>query len=633
MGGGILLYVNMPMLRCWQYKKEGKMLKKSFKFFSCIFFLCFFVGMVAPCFGAPKQDELSFKVDEVIKAPIFKTDSSGFDPYSVKVTGGVAAQFVASAPNQVIYYGILDYDSYWAGLYNTWLRTSNGKKWNTADLIAMSKTTDNKGSIKFTEPGRYYAYAVATEGNKSSKFEVVEIVLRRSDTLNLTINNGNLSTEFLGELYASLSPDMDNSKKIKNGPVSDEFIGETVYFQRRNVNGCADSEVWSQYIEPLRIESPSITTKKINGGIVVEIKKPSVRLGNSIDSPYVDSSEVHVYYTTDGTNPIPGKSDEYLDQVTIINSGTYNVKAIATYKKSISAVAGSNSWFGGTMFTLNATKKPKVSVSGFDISIKSSDPSDSLFMKINDGEYRKLDSNYVVLDKSYEGNTLQICSGGLGEAYSDPVILEIKTLQDFQTTYSDRTRQFGYWIVSEVKNQYNGRPTGEYSLYARFPMGGDNRYIFAVASIDGDGFLTQMIISTPCVEGNPGMATFIGDTPYSLSYDVGDGEKTVFPEVYNVNTYTYSATYYLLLSADDNKELFELISSDKDLTVVATLQEEMTFMDAMGVLSTASQYTNYEAVGNALYENIKANLSENQFILSNEGFLEAIEYLTQVKSK
>lgn len=581
-----------------------------------------------------KIESKSYKIDSTIQKPVFSNDGMTFSPYSIAVEGGVEAQFTATAPNQTIYYGLLDYDAYWAGQYSSWLQIrEDGKKWSTKDLVSASVTSETKGAVKVTEPGKYYAYAVATEGNKSSIFNFVTVELSRASNPSIYIENGGLRQSPAGELYASLTEDMKNAVKINAGPIPNELLGETVYFQIRNMKGYADSEIWSQYVEPLNIDSPRIYIGDVVGGKEVEIVKPVIRIGSSTADPYADSSEIHVYYTLDGSTPVPGKSDEYLSPFVISEPGTYTVQAVATYGKSISDIeVGEYNFY--EVFSVEKSSTPTISVSGLVLKMSRSDQRDKIFLKVGNGDYQKIDSGFVILNEDYEGKTIYISSAREGNAFSEPVVFEVKTLKDFQNKYSDNTRQFGYWVVLEEYNQYSGKPTGEYSLFARFLMGGGSeQYLYVLAIPDTQGVPTYMVFSAPCSIAIPSSDTFVTSKPYSVKYNIDSTEKTAYGDFYNLNLNNFDASYWLKLKAEENSELFEKTASSDEFIIVMTLQEEMSLGDALSVVATAYQYTNYSAVGDAMLEEIQSNLSEMQFIYSNEGYKEAVEYYKQVNKK
>lgn len=585
----------------------------------------------------------SYKIDSSMQEPVFST--GGFNTaYSIPVNGGVEAKFTAGAPGQTIYYGLVDNDAYWAGLYSSWLTVrEDGKKWSTEDLVSASVTTETSGAVKITEPGEYRAYAVAVEGKKSSLFSYVTVELKRSPVLNLRIENGELRNSLAGELYGALTEDMKDAVRVTTGPIPSDLLGETVYFQMRNVEGWADSEVWSQYVEPIYIDSPMIYIDDVVGGKEVEIRKPSI----SFRTSNVDPSEIHIYYTLDGSTPVPGESNEYSESFTILESGVYEVKAVAAYGKSVSEVAvGKGDYYTGSPFGvtfdddgyyttiyIGTASSPSVTVSGLVLRISASQYGESTFFKIDDGKYQRLDSNYILLDESYEGKTLYVASASLGNSFSEPVAFEIKTLLDFQEKYSDNSRQFGHWFVEEEYNQYNGKPTGEYFLSARFLMGGGQRYIYVLGVMDEERNLSKLLLSGPSSVLIPSGDTFVTRTPYSVVYNIDGADERVDGDFYNLNMNTFNAQYCLQLTAENSVRLFEKTASDEEINIIMTLQEEMSLEDALTVFATAVQYTNYDAVSGAMLEEIKAGLSEMQFIYSNKGYREAVEYYKKVTAK
>lgn len=564
---------------------------------------------------------VGLKVDSKIAAPSITPESYYGGK---KIPGGVQYTITNNEPGSSVYYGIIDEHSYKSAEY---LWTQIGKQWDS-DLL-RNKNTFTNGSVNVDVKiaGDVFIYAVSVVDKKSSSFSVQRIELDRASLseYDIRITNGTISNTGTGsyrELYASLDPNMEDARLIYDGALPSEFLGKPVFFQTRNTKGWADSDIVMIQVEGRKIDKPYIQWSYGLRGCSVEITKPSVYVGTGgvgRGGQYAPEEDVYVYFTIDGSDPDPEKSEKYVGPFTVSEEGTFTVKAIAVHKEAVSMVASSSS------FTLRKLSKPTVRVSGLDVSIQTNDG--SVYMGYSkDGI--TIQSNYYVVEEKDIGKTLFFQVVRNGYAPSDVVEISVDSLLEFQDKYSnDKSRQFGYWRVEAELNR-RGVPTGNYTLVGRWPCGAI-RHIIAVAQLDEEAEFEALVFCSPSGTQSTSQVQFAFDTSSSVLFEV-DGISYYVPyDVYQINPYTYRATYKIVATKENAADVIDLLNSGKDFSTVAVLQEELNGMDALTGMAVAGQYYNSEAAFDAYLDNIELN--DFQFIFSTEGLSEALAYYKSEK--
>ena len=125
-------------------------------------------------------------------------------------------------------------------------------------------------------------------------------------------------------------------------------------------------------------------------------------------------------------------------------------------------------------------------------------------------------------------------------------------------------------------------------------------------------------------------ATF--NQPWSARYSIDGVEYCVEGEVYNLNVYSYSASYIIKATNETDEELFKLLNDTNHFELIFKIEEGLSFVDMLETVSVAMQNSNSNIQEQVIAERMK-NLDEYSFIFDNKGLKEALEYYSSKLEK
>lgn len=616
-----------------------------------LFLAIVLVLMLVSCGGKPKTIEacekkvLNKKVtfsEKIVSPSIEEKEIPG--GYQITITNNDKDAFIC------YWEDTSGHDSLW-GKKDVTLTANDKVVCSLEDKIVLEYKTAKKS---------FSLHVLAIKGSSSSYQSTTDRMIsveQMKTNVSFDSRTGEISTGYWDDkdnTYWSLNPDMSGASKVESGSILPvDAWGKKAYFQVQGVVGKADSEIEEIEVGGATIPAPSIVDyEDIFGGKRIYLSVQNLtglthaeKKTISIESKaggwsYSSSSysitfpeEFSVYYTTDGSEPSETNGilceDGIIDLTT---PGDITLKVKTFYK-------GHSSKTTEKTYSLKKLSAPPVSVEGLDISVSFSDKainrSTCVFFGDDLDNLEQFTGTYsgnLFVDSRYVGKTLYIVNRDYGYVDSDPIEFKVDSLQSFQENYSStKTRQFGNWIVySEVNRK--GAETGSYALCARFPMGtsGTQYMVITATTTDNKPYnLNGLVFCCPS-KGILSSATFTFTSPWSAAYSIDGNETEINAEVYNINYYTYEATYYVYAKEDTDGGLIKKLNGADPFETVVKMAEGMSALDALALMYDASQYSN-TSVQDQVINGALENLDEYSFIINNEGLAEALEYYTSLK--
>ena len=540
------------------------------------------------------------------------------------IPGGYEFRIMTTDTDADIYWGIVSDDDFWDGLAN-FINTGDGEKFNSSILGPHVETDSNNIVATIKEPGEYRIYAFAVKGTKTSPFANLLFELspiHAGNVNNIRFADGQIrGISSYWDVYLSKNSDMSDAVQIEEGPIPSGFSG-TAFVQLRNQDGAADSDIVQVNIPVPEVPAPEFHFRNTFGGkeIKINVRQIGNRMGYSSNNEPKIPEGVTVYYTLDGSEPVEGESEIYDSAIKLDKAGNYIIKAIATYGGGISPIAE-------TAVKIEQLPVPEIYVSGCDIMVSGS-PDGTLYMGTDPNSINKALANpdCIIIGDEDIGSSIYINVRGVGYANSEHVEFQVDSIESFQNTYSsDKTRQFGNWIVSEQISKKTGVSTGEYILCARWPINNQRQYIIAVADVI-DGKIATLAFSNKS-DANLRDANWLYSTPVSLNYKLGEHEaKSINSEVFSINYNSLKAQHVITISDNDDVEFFNSLNGAEPFSLNCLLQDELSGLDALEILYTAG--TSYSANQDAIvYQMIEdKNLQANLITIDNIGLKEAMAY-------
>ena len=574
------------------------------------------------------------KANEKIVSPSISSDATF-------IKGGVRYTINNYQSSSVVYYGYVEEDAIWNDSFNF---VYSGDEWSIDSLPNCKVSDERKIYLDIKEPGEWRIYAIAVNKDESSEMEgmmpfyPIEQYEGKTDLgeeygSDFYIRNGlavysKYKGEYSVEAWIGTKPDMSDAILIEEGFIPDRLVGISAYIQYRNAYGQTDSEVMRCSIPNYEIEAPGIEVRDGKYGKIVSISIPDVRFDNYArewGERSVPESEVKVYYTLNGDIPVPGESNLYEGEFVVEEEGDYCIRAIACYRGGQSSVSNAINWDEDPSFTLEKPNNvPNISIEGLSIRVSTGS---AVYLSTDGISYEELNGNSVIIDESYVGKTLYFSYKTRGRASVDLGNYIVESLEAFQNKYSkNSTRQFGNWIVKADVNK-KGESTGTYSIFGRFPMGTTNsKYmVVALGVSEGNPLVPSLLIFCKPSNGDINNTSATFNQPWSARYSIDGVEYCVEGEVYNLNVYSYSASYIIKATNETDEELFKLLNDTNHFELIFKIEEGLSFVDMLETVSVAMQNSNSNIQEQVIAERMK-NLDEYSFIFDNKGLKEALEY-------